>query len=166
MDFPKIYMSVIFGVLALLLINPTKYLHRSSRFWLIKSFGRVFASGLLYVQFRDFFLADILNSLTYSFYTLQLFACGIVRDFETLPTCSQTLSLSWYVPFIVGLPPLFRFLQCIRRFRDTKDNIHLANAVKYSLSILVIWISFAEVGYRRRIVWIGMFYHFNNQYLH
>jgi hypothetical protein len=150
-DYPRIYMSSLFGILTLLLINPSKYLHSSSRFWLIKSLGRVFASGWLHVQFRDFFIADILNSLTYSFYTLELFICGLVRGLE--PTCTTTLSMSWYVPFIVGLPPLFRFLQCIRRFRDTKDKIHLANAVKYSLSIIIIWISFADV----RTVWIGIY---------
>lgn len=153
-DSPRIYISIVVGIIILLLINPSPVLHRSSRFWLIKSLGRVLASGLLHVQFRDFFIADILNSITYSFFTLQIFICGLANGFDPRPICD--LSNSWFVPFIVGLPPLFRFLQCIRRYRDTRDTIHIANAVKYSLSILVIWIGFADLSFWRRIIWIGM----------
>jgi hypothetical protein len=157
-DNPRIYISVSFGIIALLLINPFG-LYRSSRFWLLKSLGRVLASGLFFVEFRDFFIADILNSITYTFYTLQLFVCGLALDFRPLPTCD--LSSSWFVPFFVGLPPLIRLLQCVRRYRDTKDVIHLANLVKYLLGVVVVWISFSELGPNRRIAWIGIF-HFSN----
>lgn len=42
-------------------------------------------------------------------------------------------------PMVAMLPAWFRFAQCIRRYRDTKEAFpHLANALKYSTSFLVV----------------------------
>lgn len=38
--------------------------------------ARIFASGWFRVEFRDFFIADELNSLSYSFWTLGYFVCA------------------------------------------------------------------------------------------
>lgn len=47
-----------------------------------------------------------------------------------------------------GLPAWFRFAQCLRRYRDTKEaNPHLANALKYSTSFLVVIFSALNVIY-------------------
>lgn len=40
---------------------------------------------------------------------------------------------------MAALPAWFRFAQCCRRYRDTREaNPHLANAVKYSTSFFVV----------------------------
>lgn len=38
--------------------------------------GRIFLSYCFRVEFRDFFIADELNSLAYSFWTLSYFFCA------------------------------------------------------------------------------------------
>ena len=45
-------------------------------------------------------------------------------------------------PLVAILPAWWRLAQCLRRYRDTKDAWpHLANAGKYSTSILVTLVS-------------------------
>lgn len=42
-------------------------------------------------------------------------------------------------PMVAMLPAWFRFAQCIRRYRDTREAFpHLANALKYSTSFFVV----------------------------
>lgn len=42
-------------------------------------------------------------------------------------------------PMVAMLPAWFRFAQCIRRYRDTRESFpHLANALKYSTSFFVV----------------------------
>lgn len=42
----------------------------------------------------------------------------------------------WYTPLIASLPPWWRLLQCLRRYRDSSELVHLANALKYTSSIV------------------------------
>lgn len=42
-------------------------------------------------------------------------------------------------PLVACLPAWFRFAQCLRRYRDTKEAFpHLANASKYATSFFVV----------------------------
>jgi len=42
-------------------------------------------------------------------------------------------------PIVAILPAYFRFAQCIRRYRDTKESFpHLVNAAKYATSFFVV----------------------------
>lgn len=46
-------------------------------------------------------------------------------------------------PIVAILPAYFRFAQCIRRFRDTKESFpHLVNAAKYATSFFVVIFSY------------------------
>lgn len=39
--------------------------------------------------------------------------------------------------FLAALPPIWRFLQCIRRYKDTRNVFpHLVNCGKYTMTIL------------------------------
>lgn len=39
--------------------------------------------------------------------------------------------------FLAALPPIWRFLQCIRRYRDTRNVFpHLVNCGKYTMTIM------------------------------
>ncbi|KAI9306839.1 EXS family-domain-containing protein [Cunninghamella echinulata] len=44
--------------------------------------------------------------------------------------------MSWISPILACLPPWWRFLQCIRRFKDSDEKVHLLNAAKYTSGIL------------------------------
>lgn len=49
-------------------------------------------------------------------------------------------------PFVVCLPAWFRFAQCLRRYRDTKEAFpHLLNAVKYATSFFVVIFSYLHL---------------------
>jgi hypothetical protein len=48
------------------------------------------------------------------------------------------------VPLISGYPFYIRFMQCIRRYYDTKKKSHLVNAAKYGLQLLVIVASYID----------------------
>jgi len=62
--------------------------------------------------------------------------CVYAKYFELRKSCTPIM---FYIqPFLAGLPFFFRFLQCLRRYRDTKQRFtHLGNALKYLTSILV-----------------------------
>ena len=52
---------------------------------------------------------------------------------------------SWATPFIAVLPPFWRLLQCIRRYRDSKMAWpHMANALKYTGTISVTFLAAAS----------------------
>lgn len=154
---PSAYFGILLGIFAFLLLNPIDFLYRSARTWFIRSVGRILASGWFEVEFRDFFLCDLLSSLTYSFVSIQLLACGLIFNFENLKT-QCNVSSSWWVPCFVSLPAYFRLLQCIRRWRDSSKRIpHFMNGLKYFLALKVIWISAASkiTGLQGlKVVWI------------
>ena len=60
----------------------------------------------------------------------------------------QTESLIIYNLVIVFIPPWLRFLQCLRRYKDTKLNAHLMNAAKYfaSLSVQAVGVPYFYYG--------------------
>lgn len=53
---------------------------------------------------------------------------------------SECMERDWIVrPIVNCLPAWFRFAQCLRRYRDTKEAFpHLVNAGKYSSTFLVV----------------------------
>lgn len=137
----------LYGFFLLFLINPFKTCYYKSRFWLIKLLFRVVTAPFHRVGFADFWLADQLNSL------------GIVlMDLEYL-ICFYSVELDWQMSYdklvfnggtcntysygvravIQCLPAWFRFVQCLRRYRDTKRAFpHLVNAGKYSTTFFVV----------------------------
>lgn len=59
-------------------------------------------------------------------------------------------------PIMACLPAWFRFAQCLRRYRDTKEAFpHLANAAKYSTSFfVVIFTSLTTVYSGKWVCWL------------
>lgn len=56
-------------------------------------------------------------------------------------TCIEDRSI--IRPIVAMLPAWFRFAQCLRRYRDTREAFpHLLNAVKYSTSFFVVMFSY------------------------
>ncbi|KAK6453994.1 membrane signaling protein [Scheffersomyces xylosifermentans] len=140
-DWPWIY----FGVMLVIFLWPGNQLYASARKWLQIALWRLFLSGLYPVEFRDFFLGDILCSLTYTMGNLSFFFClyahhwngllGDGADRSKNDVCGS--SKSRLMGFFSTLPSIWRFLQCVRRYMDTGDWFpHLANMVKYAVSAL------------------------------
>jgi len=130
-----------FGFSALVIFCPFDILFYESRKWLVATMWRLILSGFYPVEFKDFSLGDIFCSLTYTTGNLSFFFCmyathwdGALQGNES-PKCGS--SKSRLMGFFSTLPPIWRFLQCLRRYADSGDWFpHLANMAKYGVTIL------------------------------
>ncbi|KAJ3299465.1 hypothetical protein HK104_008821 [Borealophlyctis nickersoniae] len=140
----RYYPLILLGIILGLIILPFNLFYRSARLWILRTIGRIVLSGVFPVQFRDFFITDIISSMTYTFSTLALLACGSFHDFNDLNAHCE-FSGSWLVPVFTALPAWWRLLQCFRRFYDNRlFHPHLTNSLKYILSLSVIFLSAAS----------------------
>lgn len=135
-DTMYIYWPVILiGLSAILLLAPPPFFYASSRKWLLYTNWRLLLSGLYPVEFRDFFFGDMFCSLTYSLGNIELFFCLYAKHWNDLATCNS--SNSRLLGFFTAVPGIFRALQCLRRYRDTRAVFpHLVNCGKYTFTIL------------------------------
>ncbi|KAG5847954.1 hypothetical protein ANANG_G00131760 [Anguilla anguilla] len=141
---------ILYGFMLLFLINPFKTCYYKSRFWLLKLLFRVFTAPFHRVEFADFWLADQLNSLVMVLMDLEYLVCFYSFELDwtekkgLLPDSSKSgqvcHSYAYGVRAVIQcLPAWFRFVQCLRRYRDTKRAFpHLANAGKYSTTFFVV----------------------------
>ncbi|KAI8341090.1 EXS family-domain-containing protein, partial [Chlamydoabsidia padenii] len=117
---------------------------------------RIALAGLLPVEFRDFFIADELNSMAFSFWMGVYLFCVYGWHWNDLDTHCNVPKM-WVTPLLASLPPLWRGLQCLRRYYDSKEKHHLVNGLKYVTSIMATLIA----GVRRitpspgvEVIWI------------
>jgi hypothetical protein len=128
-----------FVLLLVVLCFPFNLLLRSSRGWVLGKMLRVACAPFLQVHFADFYVGDQLCSCLVALYDVEFSFCFIFYDvwtggsvcLATAPTARLCLA---------GIPSLFRFLQCLRRWRDSKfrDPIQAANAGKYASVFAVV----------------------------
>ncbi|TPX32333.1 hypothetical protein SmJEL517_g04531 [Synchytrium microbalum] len=154
----EIYPVIFAGLVILIFVNPFNVMQKTSRYWFLSSLIRIVLSGLYEVEFRDFFLADQLNSMTYFFVGLMYFGCALQHGLTDTDTYCNGASKSWVLPVIAGLPPFWRLMQCGRRFIDSGGSApHALNAIKYILSLAVIYLATAqniEGDLWLRVLWI------------
>ncbi|KAK3886195.1 hypothetical protein Pcinc_009654 [Petrolisthes cinctipes] len=142
--------------MVLFLLNPTRTFHHEARFWLLKKLGRVVCAPFVFVQFADFWLGDQLNTLAQA-----------LKDFE-YSLCFYTQGINWYASepvddqmcvvktkavrnVVACLPAWWRFAQCLRRYRDTREMFpHLVNAFKYATTFFVITFTVLTDLYREQ----------------
>ncbi|KAF8469454.1 EXS family-domain-containing protein [Kalaharituber pfeilii] len=106
-----------------------------SRRWFLYANWRLLLSGLYPVEFRDFWLGDMYCSLTYTMGNIALFSCLYNDNWDTPGKCNS--SHSRLLGFFSCLPGIWRLLQCLRRYYDTRNAFpHLANAGKYACTVL------------------------------
>ncbi|KAF9963130.1 Xenotropic and polytropic retrovirus receptor 1 [Modicella reniformis] len=127
----------------IVVICPLPIINWSARKWFLASIGRILLSGYYNVEFRDFFLADEMNSLAYSIEQFEFAICAYAHEWNDLALKCNTSQI-WLTPFVTALPAWFRFLQCLRRYHDTLEWFpHLANCAKYSISLVQIFVYFS-----------------------
>ncbi|XP_069497551.1 solute carrier family 53 member 1 [Ambystoma mexicanum] len=139
---------ILYGFMLLFLINPTKTCYYKSRFWLLKLLFRVFTAPFHKVGFADFWLADQLNSLAVILMDLEYMICYYSFELDwtnnrgllLVPAVQVCNSYSYGVRAVVQcIPAWLRFIQCLRRYRDTKRAFpHLVNAGKYSTTFFMV----------------------------
>ncbi|KAM0493701.1 hypothetical protein ACHAP9_008609 [Verticillium nonalfalfae] len=129
------YPVVLIGISALIILFPARVLAPTSRKWFAYAHWRLLLAGFYPVEFRDFFLGDIYCSLTYAVCNVSLFFCLYANHWDEPKQCNS--SHSRLIGFFGAIPPIWRFLQCLRRYRDTRNIFpHLVNGGKYTMSIL------------------------------
>ncbi|RLV94274.1 Protein SYG1 [Spathaspora sp. JA1] len=136
-DWPWLYL----GIIVVVFVWPGKQFYSSSRKWLQVALWRLLLSGFYPVEFRDFFLGDIVCSLTYTMGNISFFFCiyahhwnGSLSDNPSSDNVCGS-SKSRLMGFCSTLPSIWRFMQCVRRYMDTGDWFpHLANMMKYTIS--------------------------------
>ncbi|WFC99734.1 protein-ER retention protein [Malassezia yamatoensis] len=120
-------------------------------FWLIPNPFRHIQHIVLRIQFSDVIFADVLTSFAkvlgdvwLSFVLVMYSAYGIPATEKTLWTQQSNLA----VPFLISVPYLVRFRQCVSEYRtssplgrDTRSTRPLYNALKYASAFPVIWLS-------------------------
>ncbi|KAG5919850.1 hypothetical protein E4U42_006402 [Claviceps africana] len=128
------YPVFLISITAAIIFLPTPYLSYKSRKWFIYAHWRLLLAGLYPVEFRDFFLGDMYCSLTYAMANIELFFCLYANKWNEPQQCNS--SHSRLLGFFLTLPPIWRFLQCLRRYRDTRNVFpHLVNGGKYIMTI-------------------------------
>ncbi|PNF32044.1 Xenotropic and polytropic retrovirus receptor 1 [Cryptotermes secundus] len=133
-------------IMIVFILNPMKVFRHEARFWALRVMGRILAAPFFHVGFADFWLADQLNSLVAALLDFEFLICFYVRNGDwlnagvLLTETDECVENDWVIrPIVNCLPAWFRFAQCLRRYRDTKEAFpHLVNAGKYSSTFLVV----------------------------
>ncbi|KAL7117235.1 hypothetical protein ACP275_03G060200 [Erythranthe tilingii] len=135
---------LLYAAAAMTLIFPFDIFYLSSRFFLLRTVWRI-VFPLQAISFADFFLADIFTSMSKVFSDLERSVCRMVHR--------QVATIAWFeadsvcgshavaIPIVLVLPYIFRFFQCLRQYRDTRERTALLNALKYSTAVPVIFLS-------------------------
>ncbi|GAA6021422.1 hypothetical protein JCM10207_004728 [Rhodosporidiobolus poonsookiae] len=133
---PSSYPLAWIVVVIAIMFNPFPVLYPSARWWMLRSFCRMLTSGLVAVEFRDFFLGDEMNSLYYTWYNFGFAACAYGHGWpdDTFSVCST--NRTWTTAILSALPPFIRLGQSIRRYLDSDGlPLHMLNAGKYTATI-------------------------------
>ncbi|XP_006854429.2 SPX and EXS domain-containing protein 1 [Amborella trichopoda] len=135
---------ILYAVVLMVLIFPFDIFYLSSRYYLLKTLWRI-AFPIQPITFSDFFVADILTSMAKVFSDLERSVCRMVHRqvatiawFEADSICG---SHSAAIPLVLVLPYVWRFFQCLRQYKDTRERTCLLNALKYSTAVPVIFLS-------------------------
>ena len=128
---------LLIALTAAVLFLPLRTLYYRSRSWWLYSNFRLILAGIYPVEFRDFFLGDMYCSLTYAMGNIEVFFCLYARGWSSLSTVQCNSSHSRWLGFLACLPGIWRALQCLRRYHDTRNFFpHLVNCGKYGCTIL------------------------------
>ncbi|OAP64773.1 hypothetical protein AYL99_00745 [Fonsecaea erecta] len=119
---------IVLTVLITFLPFPIIY-HHARKWWAVSNL-RLACAPFYPVEFRDFYLGDMYCSETYAMGQIELFFCLYVNEWNNPPQCNS--SHSRLLGFFTTLPAVWRALQCLRRYYDSRNWFpHLANCLKY-----------------------------------
>ncbi|MCO5575653.1 hypothetical protein L7F22_029456 [Adiantum nelumboides] len=170
---------LLYSVLPLMLVLPFDVFFVTSRIFFLRTLVRIIFplqacacgnrctnacikshTSMKPITFADFFVADILTSMAKVLSDLERATCRMFHGqvatlswFEPDSTCG---SHSVWIPCVLALPYLCRFLQCLRQYSDTKDKTCIFNALKYATSFPVILLS--ALKYHVAVeIWHGLY---------
>ncbi|GMI99048.1 hypothetical protein like AT5G35730 [Hibiscus trionum] len=128
---------ILYIAFALVLVFPFDIFYLSSRYFFLRTLWRI-ALPLQPISFPDFFLADILTSMAKVFSDLERSVCRMVH--------SQVATIAWFeadsvcgshsvaIPAVLVIPYIWRLMQCLRQYKDTKEKTTLFNVSSLGFS--------------------------------
>lgn len=126
---------ILIGITLTIMALPFKVLFYHARLWWGFSNFRLLFAGFYPVEFRDFFLGDMYTSETYAMSQIEVFFCIYRWNWDNPSRCNSNHSM--FLGFFTTLPAIWRFLQCVRRYKDSGNWFpHLANCAKYTGNIV------------------------------
>eukprot|EP01083_Nonionella_stella_P043779 118156_1 len=136
-EYSIIWPSSLFIFYILRLFLPI-FRHWSTRKFLLNSILHCMIAPLGRVKFRDFFVGDVLTSLSKVFVDIYLSGCLIILHDYFGSTCTHSNVTHWIKPILICSPYWFRFMQCLNRYYVTGQRaLNGFNALKYGLSLSV-----------------------------
>lgn len=109
--------------------------------WLRRTAWRILFSGTTEVVIGDFFTADQLTSQTQMLKDL-VYLCAATPS-NRLDLHGGSINYQGAVLGVCLMPFYFRFMQCMRRWRDRNNKMDLVNGGKYASSLLAVTLGFA-----------------------
>ncbi|KAK8699746.1 hypothetical protein V6N13_115824 [Hibiscus sabdariffa] len=127
-------------IVLIILFCPFNIAYRSTRFFFIKSLFRCLCAPLYRVTLPDFFLADHLTSQIQAIRSLDLYICyyGLGERSQRQSKCHGHGVYNALYFVIAVIPYWLRFLQCIRRWFEEKEAMHVYNSINYILTIVAV----------------------------
>lgn len=127
--------AILVAITLIFMFFPAPILYHRSRQWWAYSNWRLLLAGLYPVEFRDFFLGDMYCSQTYAMGNIELFFCLYSCSWTGMDQCNSSHSRA--LGFLTTLPGIWRALQCLRRYYDSRNSFpHLVNCGKYAFNVL------------------------------
>ena len=164
-------LPMVMGVLCLLLFFPFHGLRYYSRKWFLITLTRILLPGVWTIKFSDFFIADLMCSLTFLWTSFYVGGCYYFYAFNGQPPPPQvnvteftdicSTKKSW-IPFALAACPFFiRAVQCLRRIYDDPigNKLQWINFGKYIVTVIALLVSSVANIYSNNItwfIWIGI----------
>lgn len=146
--FPSIVHPIaLYVVMFVWMALPLNILFGPQRLWMWSSLYSIAMAPFRPVLFRDFFIADQLTSMGDFLFNIQYAVCRIDTSApffsNILRACGYLQNLG--IPILNAFPYWSRFLQCLRRYYDTrKVHPNLTNALKYVSGLAVVVMAFID----------------------
>ncbi|CAN5951468.1 unnamed protein product [Sphagnum jensenii] len=137
-------------VFLVMLLIPANILYKSSRYFFLRCFRRIVFAPFYKVALSDFFLGDQLTSQVASFRNFEFMLCyysGGYFQHRDDSACSDNMTFKLLMYVFSLLPYWWRFLQCLRRWRDEGDKMQLYNSGKYMSAMVAVVLRLAYVSH-------------------
>eukprot|EP01083_Nonionella_stella_P156344 506224_1 len=169
-EYSIIWPSSLFIFYILRLLLPI-FRHWSTRKFLLNSILQCMVAPLGRVRFRDFFVGDVLTSLSKVLVDIYLSGCLIILHDYFGSTCTDSIVTHWMKPILICSPYWFRFMQCLNRYYVTGQRVNNGfNALKYGVSLSVTLMGVVHSSYSKpdfdgdddnnwdtgRIIWMAL----------
>ena len=160
------YLPVYPMFLFLFCVGTCIFLQIHSQGWFLKVLWNIARAPFVPVRFKDFYMADQLTTVSIVLVDMHFTSCFVVRGLFTNDEVAHDdvcMDSNKYArPLVALVPSVWRFLQCLRRYRDScppsdgrtwsawlnrfrgGDRVQLWNAGKYACAFPIVAFSYGD----------------------